>query len=279
MHSSSGRGSRWLSWAGGLLAIGTMLILSLVLRVQGNEDKAKPIARAVAARLATDEGARDLYAKNPGLKDTYASADAFVAAVSAKRAAFGTPPAPGATGGYEVDSDPLGVRVFVKGSGGAWMALQVERSDGTEAGHAAIGEGITFLGFADSQSSAHELREAAERADREAQWAKFKAAAGALLTEDGTRQLLADNPGLAKDDAGRETFLHAFQAARPALQVERFSSTWKEAEDSNDTLVRMSRRQALGLGDQVAIGWRLKDGRWLRMAWDSGKLSKVAVEN
>ena len=277
MHSSPSRGSRWFSLLLGLAAIGTMLGLAVFLRVQGNEDKALPITRAVVARLATEAGARDLYAKNPGLVDAYASADAFVAAVRAGQAAFGAVPARVGREGYQVDSDPQGIRVFVKGTGGTWLALDVERSDGTEAGHAAIGEGITFLGFADGEASAQELRETAEKASSEAAWSRFKAVEEALLTEEGTQSLLQTNPDLAKNEAARTAFLQQARAWRPGLLRSSLPATWAKGVEAPDDVVSLQRHSAPPFTNTVQAGWKPKGGAWLRATWDEGRLVKVTL--
>ncbi|HET8901774.1 MAG TPA: hypothetical protein VFM84_07540 [Holophagaceae bacterium] len=282
MLSASRPRFRWLSWILGLVAIGAMLILSVVLRVSANEGKAWPILQTVAARLATDEGVRDLYAKNPQLAGSYGSADAFLEAVRSHRAAFGALPGrePGGDGGkYATDSDPQGLRAFIKGTGGAWLALELESSDGTEAGHAAIGEGITYLGFSDGSATLREVEHASHAAYAENQWSKFKAVEQALLTEENTLALLQANPSLAKDDAARTAFLQQARAWRPRLAASTPPATWAKAEDAPDDTVSFRRHSAPPFADKMEIGWKPKDGAWLRIAWDKGQLVKVTLED
>ena len=281
MQTSSRRGSRWLSWIAGLLAIGTMLVLSVVFRVTENRGKAWPILQAVAARLATDEGARDLYAKNPQLADSYATADAFLEAVRGHRAAFGALPArePGMDREhYEAESDPGGLRAFVRGTGGAWMSLELEQSDGTEAGHAAIGEGITFLGFGDSASKLKDLRSATRTAFVEGQWSKFIAVERSLLTEEGTQALLQANPDLAKDDAARTAFLQQARTWRARLAASTPPATWAKAKEAPDDMVRFMRHDMPLFGDRTEIRWKPKGGTWLQTRWENGRLVKVVLE-
>ncbi|HXC16784.1 MAG TPA: hypothetical protein VNV60_05020 [Holophagaceae bacterium] len=282
MLSPSHRGSRWLSWIAGLLAIGTMLVLSVVFRVTENRGKAWPILQTVAARLATDEGARDLYAKNPQLADSYASADTFVEAVRAHRAAFGALPdrEPDADRkDYEADSDPDGLRAFVKGTGGAWMSLGLERSDGTEAGHAAVGEGITFLGFGESVSKLKDLRSAMRAAFAERLWSQFMAVERSLLTEEGTEALLQANPSLAGDDAARTAFLQRARTWRPRLAASAPPATWAEAEKAPDDVVHFMRHNRPIFGERAEVGWKPKDGAWLQIGWENGRLVKVVLED
>jgi hypothetical protein len=257
-----------------------MLILSVALRVLDSESKAWPIARAVVTRLGTDEGARDLYAKNPRLAENYASADAFLETMRAKRVALGSLPErepPGDGRGYRVESDPGGLRVFTRGGGGAWMLLEVERSDGTEAGHSAIGEGITFLGFADSEASLHDVRQTARGAFNELQWSRFKTVEEALLTDAGTRALLEANPTFIKDDAAREAFLHQAQSWRVRLVEKPPPATWKEVEGAKDERVELYRRSGAPFGDHMVLGWQLKSGDWLKVEWNDGRLAKITL--
>ena len=282
MLSASRPRYRWLSWILGLVAIGAMLILSVVFRVGENRSRLWPVTRAVAARLATDEGARDLYAKNPQLADYYASADAFLEAVRAHRAAFGTLPdrEPGMDRNrYMTDSDPQGFHAYVRGPGGSWMTLEVERSDGTEAGHAAIGEGVTYLGFADAASELKELESARHDAFAENTWIKFKAVDQSLRTEEGTRALLQANPSLATDEAARTAFLQRASAWRPRLLAATPPDTWAKAEAAPDDVVGFSRHSAPPFADKMTMSWKPKDGAWLRVAWDKGQLVKVVLED
>lgn len=269
---------RWLVWFGAAAALAAMLILAVFLRAQENEGKAWPISHAVVARLATDEGTRDLYTKNPRLSESYPTADAFAAAVAAQRAAFGALPARPSDDAFQADSDPDSLRVVAKGTGGAWLELEVERSDGSEAGHAAIGEGITFLAFGADRAAIRDLRKDLRSAYHEARWAEFKAVEEGLLTDAGVERLLQAHPDLAKGEAARAAFLQQAQAWRSSLTARRLPGTWKEAVDSDEELVSMRHRSGPPFGDHLEIGWRLTGQSWLRAAWDNGRLVKVALE-
>ncbi len=251
--------------------------LSVFLRVQENDSKAWPITSAVVTRLSTDESTKDLYAKNPRLADNYPTVEAFLAAVAAQRTAFGTLPAR-QPDTFHSESDPTDLGVIAKGSGGAWMELHVERSDGSAAGHAAIGEGITFLGFAASEAALDEARKDLRSAYHEARWAEFRAMEQALLTDEGVTNLLHSNPDLAPDDTARKAFLQQAQAWRPRLAGHAPPATWKEAVDADakDEMVSMVRRDN-PLGDHLEVGWRLQDQSWLRATWKNGHLITVSL--
>ncbi len=270
--------SRWLAWLGGAAALVGVIGLSVFLRVQENEGKAWPITAAVVTRLATDAGARDLYAKNPRLAEDYPSVDAFIAAVAAQRAAFGTLPArqPDA---FHSNSDPTDLSVVAKGTGGGWMELQVERSDGSEAGHAAIGEGITYLGFGPDEKALDEARKNLRSAYHEAKWAEFRAVEQALLTDAGVNGLLQTHPDLASGETARAAFFQQVQAWRPRLAEHQPPATWKEAADADakDEMVSMRHRSGGPFGDHLEVGWRVTDQGWLRATWDNGRLVKVSL--
>lgn len=271
--------SRWLVWLGGAAALVGVIGLSVFLRVQENESKAWPITSAVVTRLSTDEGAKDLYTKNPRLAEDYPAVDAFVATVAAQRAAFGAL-ASRQPDSFHSESDPSDLSIVAKGTGGAWMELHVERSDGSAAGHAAIGEGITFLGFGTTEAALDETRKNLRSAYHEARWAEFRAVEQALLTDAGVNGLLQAHPDLAADDAARAAFLQQAQVWRPRLAVHPPPATWKEAVDADakDEMVSMVRRSN-PLGDHLEVGWRLKDQTWLRATWDNGRLIKVSAGN
>lgn len=275
--TSPTRGSRWLPWLGGIAALGAMLILSVVFRVQAHRGRVWPILQTVAARAATDAGARDLYAKNPELAGAYASEAAFVEAMRAGMQACGALPGREPAErreAYDIETEPDGFRAFIKGAQGGWMLLEVRQSDGTEAGHAAIGEGVTYLGFAGSLASLRDLRRTQHDARLEARWKTFLALEKALLTEDGTRALLQAHPELAPQEAARAAFLRQAAAWRPHLSAEPPPPTWAAAPEGR---VRFLRRQAPIVGDAEELGWQVKDGAWFRAAWKNGRLIRIAL--
>ncbi len=279
MHASSRRGSRWLPWIVGLLALVALLVLSVVFRAQEHRSRAWSITRSVAQRLATDEGARDLYSKNPGLSESYASVEAFQHTVQTGRGALGTLPdrEPGEDrNSYEVHTDPEGFRVFVKGSGGGWMMLAVEQSDGSEAGHAAIGEGITALGFGDSVASLHDLQRSTREIGIETQWQAFLAVEQALLTDEGTRSLLQANPELAPNESARAAFLQQAQAWRPRLTAATPPATLATAPEGS---THFYRHTGPLIGEREKIAWKVQDGAFLQMSWNNHRLVKVALGN
>ncbi|HET8715867.1 MAG TPA: hypothetical protein VFM16_08585 [Holophagaceae bacterium] len=266
----------WLVWLLGAAALVGMLVMGLVLKVEGARDQARPLSAALLGRLGTEAGAREVYARNPALAVPYPTVEAFLAATRAGLAAFGSlPPRPASPDGFRTEADPQGLHIVAKGTGGGWMALAVERSDGTPAGHAAIGEGVTFLAFAPDDDHLKDLRNRLRRASGERLWAAYLAVLPALRTEEGTRRLLAEHPALAPDPAAKEAFLRAAAAYRPTLLAAAPPETWTAAVEAPDDRVRLYRREFPPFSDRAALGWTPKDGRPLDMEWENGQLAAV----
>lgn len=281
MSRAKGR-FHWLAWIAVLVVLAGVIIFSVVLRMAGKRGRAWPLAEAVSARLATDAGARDLYAKNPALAATYPTEASFLAAVQKGRQEVGALVGAGRNGeGFQADADPMGLRILAKGSGGGWMAMSLEQSDGTPAGHAAIGEGITFLGFAPNDAAAEALGDTMREVGGQILWVKYQAAFVALQTEEGTRNLLQNHPALGKGPKGedqRQAFLDAMAKLRPDLQGRQLPTTWKEAVDSKDDVVQLYRRELPPFSDRASLGWKVSSDRWLKMTWNNGQLLRISVE-
>lgn len=273
----------WLAWMAVIVVLAGVVIFSIVAKVQGKRDRAWPITEQVVARLATDAGAADLYRKNPALAASYPTEGEFLTAVQKGRSAFGSLGGPG-TGPseFQADADPMGLRVLAKGSGGAWIALNLEQSDGTPKGHAAIGEGITFLGFAPDQKAADTLRETMDEVAGQILWVKYRAVFQDLLTEAGTRRLLQEHPALGQGPKGqdqRQAFLDDLAKLRPALQGKTLPATWKDAVDSKEDVVQLYRREMPPFSDRAALAWKASQDRWLKMTWNNGDLIRITVES
>lgn len=272
----------WLAWIAVVIALGAVVVFSVLLRVEGKRGRAWPIAEGVVARLATDAGVKDLYAKNPALAATYPTESDFATAVQKGRVALGALSGSGRDGeGFQADADPMGLQIMAKGNGGGWIALKLEQSDGTPAGHAAIGEGITFLGFAQDKESVGKLWDAMHEVGGQILWVKYQTVFQALLTEEGTRRLLQEHPALGKGPKGEDegqAFLETMAKLRPDLRGKPLPATWQAAVDSKDDLVQLYRRELPPFSDRASLGWKLPDGRWLKMTWNNGDLLRITVE-
>ena len=266
----------WLAWLLGAAALVGMLVAGLVLKVEGTRDQARPLTQGLLDRLATESGAREVYARNPALAVPYPTVEAFLAATREGLSAFGAlPPRPASPQGFRAEADPQGLQIVARGSSGGWIALAIERSDGTPAGHAAIGEGVTFLAFAPSDEGLKDLRRRLRQASGERLWAAFLAVLPALRTDEGTRQLLADHPALARDAAAQAAFLRDAAAFRPTLLATPPPATWRAAVDAPDDRVRLYRREFPPFRDRAAVGWSPRQGRALDMEWENGQLAAI----
>jgi hypothetical protein len=152
----------WLVVPLALAAGAAVLVFALVGRATGMRRQAWPLVLALQARLATDDGARDVFRRNPAFAAGYESEAAFLEALQAWRRQGGGLPAREPredARSYSVHSDPFSLNVAVRGSGGTWMRARF--ATGPAAGPEA-GEGLMQLVFAGSfrglQDSARDAR-------------------------------------------------------------------------------------------------------------------------
>jgi hypothetical protein len=215
----------WLKVLAGLALAGALLIAVLVTTQVARRRQAWPLARAVAARLATDEGTRDLYEKNPDLHDDYPTEQAFLDAVRPLRAGLILPEQEPLRNrrGFITFVGPVQARIRVRGEGGTWMDLTVRRR--STFGPEPHGEGIANLLLADSREGLRAQLTRIEEARFEPQWQRFRETATLLATEGGARALL-DRPGLSHTPGEATAFLTLRQmrqaglAALPATRTE-----------------------------------------------------------
>ena len=140
----------WLGGCGTVLVSMVLVILALVGWEKQMRTQAWPLARTLVARLATEEGALDLYRKNPALRDTYATEDLFLETVRRYRPGLQLPEQepPQSRRTLSSRAGPHDLQVFVRGEGGSWMEFIVLR--GSSLGMNPQGEGLARLVFADS---------------------------------------------------------------------------------------------------------------------------------
>ncbi len=173
------QGSRrpWLKWA--LIGIGvvfglpilmTATIGSLALR---HRAQVWPAVRAIHARLQTDEGARDLFVKNPALANSYASDQDFLDTVRTWRTRVGDLPVqePREGPSYSPDSDPGEAAASIQGLGGAWMLVNIR--GGAFAGPIQ-GEGIDRIFFGEDKKALRTARKNANAIKKLREWDNFR---------------------------------------------------------------------------------------------------------
>ncbi len=262
----------WLLVPLALAAGVAVLVFALVGRATGLRRQAWPLIQAVNARLATDEGARDLFRKNPLCAAGYASEEAFVEAARTWRAKGSGLPAQEPRGdrrGYTVDSDPFELDVAIQGTGGAWMRARFATGPATEGQEA--GEGLVRLVFADSFRGLQDAARDARRQARSREWEEFRRLTSALATDEGARDLLRHEPGLARNWPSEEAFLQDARAWRPHLAA--IPARPEDADKEGGVRASFSRHQS-PLGSSVEIRLNHPGGRW-NAVWRDGALTDL----
>lgn len=263
----------WLKWglAGIGVVLGFPLLMTLTFGSLALRHRAKlwPAVRAIHARLQTDEGAKDLFSKNPALANTYANDQDFVDLVRAWRAKVGELPAQEPLEGptYSPDSDPGGVSAAIQGSGGAWMRVDIK--GGRMAGPVE-GEGITRLYFAEDRKGLREARRKATALQAGREWENYRKVMLRCSDDSQAAALYRQEPGLRANYSGESAFLEATKALRPA--IEKLPVALRN--DANEFGIRNYRTPFMH--SHVLI-FLCADGQELRAIWKNDQLSKVEL--
>lgn len=265
--SAPSRFPGWLKVFLGLAAAGALLVTALVGYQMAARRQAWPLARAIAARLATDEGTRDLYRKNPDLARLYPTETDLLDRVRPLRAGLALPAQePRERRVFSAFMGPSQARVRVRGEGGTWLEFTVRKP--SLLGPAPKGEGLAWLLLAPSRTSlmdeARRLREA-EYAPR---WQRFRQAAGQLASDEGAHDLIG-TAGLACTPSAPEAFAALRQRRAEGLR------TLPEAPAEAHVRIRQHRgpfHQELRMACELAGGGRLA------LTWTDDRLSAVELE-
>ena len=216
----NGRGRPWLKWVllGVGLAIGIPLLLTATFGGMALRNRAKlwPLVRAVHARLQTDEGAKDLFAKNPALADSYANGEDFLEAVRSWRNKVGELPVQEPVEGptYSPNVNPGEVAASIQGAGGAWMMVDIR---GGGPGGPVQGEGIIRIFFGEDRKALRAARKNANTFRRQREWDDFR---NLMLQCGDDRSALAlyhRESGLRARYPSETAFLESVKVLRPAL--------------------------------------------------------------
>lgn len=258
----------WLKVLAGLAVVAALLVAVLVTTQAARRRQAWPLARAVAARLATDEGARDLYGKNPDLHGFYPTEQAFLEAVRPLRAGLVLPEQEPGRGRRDsiLQVGPGVARIRVRGEGGTWIDLTVRGRGGF--GPPPHGEGISRLLLADSQEGLRGQLRRVREAEFEPLWQRFRETAAALATEPGARALLG-RPSLSRTPGDATAFL--------ALRVTRQASLAALPATRTEAHARLSIRSGPFHRD-VRMTCPLPGGGSLSLAWRDDQLTEMALD-
>jgi hypothetical protein len=263
------RSGPWLRAAALLAGLGLLGLFATAALATSLRGRGWPLARAVAARLQTEDGARNLYRRNPGLARVYPSEAAFLAEAAAWRDRLATLPAqaPQDDGRlYDLDARPDQLRISARGDGGAWLVLTWR--GGLISTPAEAGEGLETLAFAGSREEAERRAEAQEEARRAQDWGRFADLAATLRSEGATRDLIRRQPWLKGDRETEEAFLARMARLRPRLG-EIPAELSAPAGEEGGGLVR---HHAFG---GLETSWTAPDGWTLGARWEGSSLRRI----
>lgn len=263
----------WITVPLALLVGIAILVFAVAGRASGLRRQAWPLLQTVHKRIATDEGARELFRMNPACAEGYASEEAFLEAVRAWRPKVGALPAVEPTEdrkGYHVSADPFELTVAASGEGGGW--LRVRFVTGPAAAGQDVGEGLTQLVFADSFRSLQDSSRQARRQVRSRQWAEFRGLTARLASDEAAAALYRAEPGLRQGWLSEEAFLQETRSWRPFLAA--IPESLADAEKDEATRAQFSRNQS-PLGDSREIRLEHPGGVW-KVTWRNGALAAIS---
>lgn len=257
------RGSLLLNVVLGLLAIPIAVILFLSGQSKAVEVRAWSVIRTIALRLQTDEETRQLYRANPALAGIYQDEVTFLERVQAHRAQFANlPDLPPKADGYECFAGPNGFRASLQGPGGVWTTFEVRQDILLEK---VPGEGILRLDFSPARPARGHERRAQRKARGQSDWQRYREVCLRLATDDATRSLWEQEPGLQRDFPEAGGLLALAGKVRPHLHA---------LPETPGLFRGRMRRQVVGggSGETVRLGYAFPIGT-LTVTWSEGKLS------
>ncbi|MDE3244993.1 MAG: hypothetical protein KGN80_02815 [Acidobacteriota bacterium] len=263
----------WLKWGlvGLAVVLGFPLLMTLTFGSLALRHRAKlwPAVRAIHARLQTDEGAKDLFSKNPALANTYVNDQDFVDVVRAWRAKVGDLPSlePPEGPTYSPNSDPGGVSAAIQGSGGAWMRVDIR---GGRLAGPVEGEGITRLYFAEDRKGLREARRKATALRTGREWENYRKVMLRCSDDSQAAALYRQEPGLRANYPSESAFLEAAKALRPAIAKLPVALR----DDASEFGIR---NYHTPFTNSHVLIFLCADGQELRAIWKNGQLSKVEL--
>jgi len=257
------RGSLLLKVALGLLAIPIAVILFLSGQSKAVEARAWSVIRKIALRLQTDGETRRLYRANPALARVYRDEEAFLERMRTHRDQLNSlPDLPPPADRYECFAGPNGFRATLQGSGGVWTTFEVRQDILLEK---VPGEGLLRLEFSPTKEASGRERRAQRKARAQSDWQRYRELCGRLATDEGTRSLWQQEPGLHRDFPETGALLVLAGKVRPHLHA---------LPEAPGLFRGRMRRQVVGgsPGGTVRLSYTLPCGT-LTVTWSEERLS------
>jgi len=262
--SGTERSGAFPTWMKVTLVLGLALAVLVAFGVGTAQRRTRelwpPVAK-VLQELSTEEGARSFLKEHPEALEKGDTEAEFLQKLRSWRGNFGTLPQgiPGTKDGFRVMSRPLGWRAYVRGQGEAWLGVQV------------VGKKLQVFP-AENRAERARLAARMERAWKRALGAQVLELANLLQSEEGSRRLFQENPGLAERFPTQDAFLAEAARLRPELK----GLPQNAAELAPEKI--STRIQGSPFGMQVEVHLGLLGGKKVRMVWKQDRLGNVGLE-
>lgn len=263
----------WL-WKGALVLVASVagLVLLLLVKAQTSSRKVWPLMRQVAERLRTDEGAKDLWNKNPVLKQSYGGEAAFLEEVRVHRLALAAlpvmePPRDGKE--FKPSAGPFNVSLRFHAGRDTWIQLVIQNISFSRDRN--LGEGITQLVFGKDEESLKSRQREARQAFWVQEWNQFRNIGEALRQDDSTRMMYRQHVGLKAQFPDEGAFLSTIQGWRSHLKplpedYETAKATWNR------------QRRSTPFGNSLKMTYPVDTGFLLHQNWRDGELVEIRLE-
>ncbi len=244
----------------------TVAFGSLTMR---NRAQLWPVIRSIHARLQTDESAKDLFAKNPALANSYTNEKDFLDTVQAWRSKVGELPVQEPPRGptYLPGSDPGGTGASVQGAGGAWMRVDIRAG---AFGEPVQSEGIIRIFFGEDKKALRAARQKSNNVGTQHKWEDFRKVLLQCADDASAAALYRKEPGLHTRFPTEAAFLESLTTLRPVLVKLPLSLEEGAHEFSIHNIHSPFRNSRVST-------FRTSNGQELVVTWKDGQLSVLEL--
>lgn len=263
----------WL-WKTALVFAAVMagMAVFLFIKAQSTSRQVWPLMRQIAARLQTDEGAKDLWRKNPILKQSYGDEAAFLSQVRAYRPSLAAlpdlePPRDGKE--FRAFTGPFNVFLRFHAASEAWVQLVIVSTPFFTDRN--LGEGVTQLVFAKDEPSLKARLREARQGYWIGEWKQFRDLELALLQDESAAFLYRQHPGLKTQFPDERAFLEEIKGWRSHLKP--LPEDYKIAQKSF-----RSRRRGGPFETSLNLAYPVDEGYVLHENWRDDELVEIRLE-